>query len=56
MPLSERRLREVFGDLELMGFISAERRGKEWVIIPSVWFDVVKAKEVLEKELTSFIR
>jgi len=56
MPLSERRLREVFGDLELMGFISAERRGKEWVIIPSAWFDVVRAKEVLEKELTTFIR
>jgi Cdc6-like AAA superfamily ATPase len=50
-PLTERRLREILGDLELMGFIGIERRGREWLINPNKWFDIKKAKETLQKEI-----
>jgi len=51
LPLSERRLRDILGDLELMGFIGIEKKGREWLINPSKWFDITKAKETLQKEL-----
>jgi len=50
-PLTERRLREILGDLELMGFIEVERRGREWLIKPTKWFNTNKVKETLQKEL-----
>jgi cell division control protein 6 len=51
LPLSERRLRDILGDLELMGFIGIEKKGREWLINPSKWFDTTKAKEILQREL-----
>jgi len=50
-PLSERRLREVLGDLELMGFVSLRRMKNAWIIEPASWFLIEKAKAVLEEEL-----
>jgi hypothetical protein len=34
-----------------MGFIGIEKKGREWLINPSKWFDITKAKEIIQKEL-----
>lgn len=48
--LSERRLRDVLGDLELMGFIRVKRMGRQWIITISSWIPT-EAKTILEKDL-----
>jgi cell division control protein 6 len=48
--LSERRLRDLLSDLEVMGYLSVRREGRKYFIEPSRWLpqDTV---EVLKKEL-----
>lgn len=48
--LSERRLKDVLGELEVMGYVSVKRMGRNYYIEPSRWLpqDIV---EVLEREL-----
>ncbi|MEM4577175.1 MAG: AAA family ATPase [Candidatus Nezhaarchaeales archaeon] len=50
--LSERRLKDVLGELELMGYINVKRMGRNYRIEPSKWlpFDTVDA---LNKELSA---
>jgi len=49
-PLSERRLRDILGDLELMGFVRIKRSGKQWIIELSSWIPL-EAEKILEREL-----
>jgi len=51
--LSERRLRDILGDLELMGFINIRRKGRQWYIVPSKWIPSNLEKAIIDElELT----
>jgi len=48
--LSERRLRDLLSDLEMMGYLSVRREGRKYLIEPSRWLPQ-DAVEVLKREL-----
>jgi len=48
--LSERRLKDVLGELEVMGYVSVKRMGRNYYIEPSRWLPQ-DAVEVLKREL-----
>ena len=50
-PLTERRLRDLLNELELMGFLFVEKQRREWLIKPCNWYDQDKMCILIESEL-----
>ena len=61
-PLTQRRLSELLKQLELLGLIDIERRGRkgrgkgvDWYVYPSIHLDIEMVKEVIERSFEEIL-